>query len=322
MSEDIVLEILLRLPVEDLLRLQTVCKAWRSIITQPRFTHMHLQRSASKNKKCLLMAPHTLDSIVEGEIWPSTFSNNIFYRWQQDDNDTASLLFAKDFHGDFRSVFRMLHRDGLVLFPTDTKVYVINPATRDVLRLPDGRRDILLPAYNNFQAVGFGLDPRTKRRIPKGLLRFRLEDETFCVVPLPASSAFDDETFRILEQGEQLYLAQYKPPQHLVIWTFCDNGSHEWIQLHSIKISGSFKILSASMLQDGLHFNIGNRLFRCDMESGDVKVVVCMDQLRYGRKMGSVFQDDSWENVHHCSWMTYTASLVPVTRAIMWQGYN
>ncbi|KAF8697166.1 hypothetical protein HU200_036164 [Digitaria exilis] len=265
MSEDIVLEILLRLPVEDLLRLQTVCKAWSSIITQPRFIHMHLQRSASKNKKCLLMAPHIPDPIVEGEIWPSTFSNNIsFYRWQQDDNDTASLLFAKDFRGDFTSVFRMLHRDGLVLFPTDTKVYVINPATRDVLVLPDGRRDILLPAYNNFQAVGFGLDHGNKRYkvarffyravnlreqscamgmevfticgdgndaswretledppypiyefrppvyfngslfwiigshdircIPKGLLRFRLEDETFCVIPLPASSAFDDET--------------------------------------------------------------------------------------------------------------------------------
>ncbi|CAN6342388.1 unnamed protein product [Urochloa humidicola] len=385
MSEDIVFEILVRLPVEELLRFQTVCKAWRAIITEPRFIRMHLQRSASKNKKCFLIVPHTLDSVIEGEMRPSTFSNNIqFYQWQED-NSTARFLLAKDFHKDFGSVYRMIHRHGLVLFPTNTKVYVINPAIRDVLVLPDGRRDILLPSRNYPQTIDFGLDPRTNKykvarffyrainfteqscsvgmevlticgdgsdaswretledppypvhgfrvsayfkgslfwiigsytikRTPTGLLRFNLEDESFSLVPLP-DSAFDDELVQIMEHGEKLYLAQSQSPQHLVIWMFCDDRSHHWIQLYSFNILEPFNLHSATMLHDGLYFCIGSKLFRCRTESGDVKVVACMDQLRHGRETAASIEDtSSWVNVHTFNWMPYTQSLVPVTRA-------
>ncbi|KAF0909545.1 hypothetical protein E2562_037182 [Oryza meyeriana var. granulata] len=63
-----------------------------------------------------------------------------------------------DFHGEFQSVSPMSHCDGLVLFPTDTKVYVINPATGDVLKLPDGQKD---DNPSLFPSVGFGFDPRS-----------------------------------------------------------------------------------------------------------------------------------------------------------------
>ncbi|GJN11173.1 hypothetical protein PR202_ga29346 [Eleusine coracana subsp. coracana] len=162
----------------------------------------------------------------------------------------------------------MSQRDGLVLFPTDNKVYVINPAIRDILVLPHGQRDVLLTTYNEHQTIGFGLDPRTRRykvarffyravdvlkqsysigmevlticgddndaswretledplypiyefdapayfkgslfwrigcyivkQSAKGLLRFHLEDETFSLIPQPAS-ALDGE-FQIMER--------------------------------------------------------------------------------------------------------------------------
>lgn len=55
--------------------------------------------------------------------------------------------------GEFGTVYPMSHCDGLVLIPTDTKVYVLNPAIGDILTLPDGHKDEGL-----FQSVGLGLD--------------------------------------------------------------------------------------------------------------------------------------------------------------------
>jgi F-box interacting protein len=47
----------------------------------------------------------------------------------------------------------------LVLVPTDTKVYLFNPATRDVLALPETSHDTMEGHVN--LPVGFGHDPRT-----------------------------------------------------------------------------------------------------------------------------------------------------------------
>ncbi|WVZ86918.1 hypothetical protein U9M48_033629, partial [Paspalum notatum var. saurae] len=148
-------EILLRLPVKTLGRFKAVCKAWFAIISSPSFIRLHLKQSASRHDlvPSFLITPHTLNSVIDDEYWPSTFSSNIpFYCWQ-DGQDIASLMHATDFHWEFGSVYRMSHCHGLVMLPTDTKIYVFNPATSDVLELPDGQKDII-----KFQAPGLGLD--------------------------------------------------------------------------------------------------------------------------------------------------------------------
>uniref|UniRef100_A0A0A8YXK2 F-box domain-containing protein n=1 Tax=Arundo donax TaxID=35708 RepID=A0A0A8YXK2_ARUDO len=157
-SEELVLEILLRLPVKTLARFKSVCKAWHAIIANPCFIRMHLQQSSSKHEQepSFLITPHTLNKVIEDEAWPSTFSNKVpLYLWQEG-QDSACLMHKTDFHGEFGSVYPMSHCDGLVMFPTDTKVYVFNPATSDVLKLPDAQKDV-----EGFQSVGLGLDPRT-----------------------------------------------------------------------------------------------------------------------------------------------------------------
>lgn len=47
LPEDNVVEILARLPVKSLLRFKSVCKPWRSRISNPRFIKMHMERTTS-----------------------------------------------------------------------------------------------------------------------------------------------------------------------------------------------------------------------------------------------------------------------------------
>ncbi|XP_044409933.1 putative F-box protein At2g02030 [Triticum aestivum] len=160
--DELVGEILLRLPVKSLLRFKSVSKAWRAIISDPFFIRSHLQHSALKWKQnpSLLITPHTLDYVMEDESWPTTFSTNIgFYQWQKGASE-ARFMHGGDFHAEFNSVCYFAHCDGLVIAPTDTYVYLFNPATRDTMTLPDSDRNkireqiVCLP-------VGLGLDPCT-----------------------------------------------------------------------------------------------------------------------------------------------------------------
>lgn len=120
--DELVVEILLRLPVKSLLRFKSVSKAWRAIISDPFFIRSHLQHSALKWKHnpSLLITPHTLDYVIEDESWPTTFSTNIsFYQWQKGASE-ASFMIGGDFHAEFNSVCCFAHCDGLVIAPTPT----------------------------------------------------------------------------------------------------------------------------------------------------------------------------------------------------------
>lgn len=46
--DDLIVEILSRLPVKDLMRFRCVCKTWKSIIFDPSFVKKHLERSSKK----------------------------------------------------------------------------------------------------------------------------------------------------------------------------------------------------------------------------------------------------------------------------------
>lgn len=98
--DELVLEILIRLPVKSLLRFKLVSKAWRAIISDPLFIRKHLEHSALKWKRnpSVLIAPHVLDSIIKGEDWPTTFSTQIcFYQWLPGSATEARLMYNQDF---------------------------------------------------------------------------------------------------------------------------------------------------------------------------------------------------------------------------------
>uniref|UniRef100_A0A0A8XRM8 Uncharacterized protein n=1 Tax=Arundo donax TaxID=35708 RepID=A0A0A8XRM8_ARUDO len=164
LSEEIVIEILVWLPVKSLLKFKSVCKAWRAIITDPIFIREHLRCSASKFEQdpSFIISPHTLDYVIPGERWPSTFCNHIrFYQWQQGAS-AAKFMQAKDFRDVFNMVLYFAHCDGLVLAPTDRSLYVFNPATRDAITLPDSNHNKRQQGGASCcYCAGLGLDPRT-----------------------------------------------------------------------------------------------------------------------------------------------------------------
>ena len=57
--DEIVLEILTRLPVNSLLRFRCVCKNWYSYITNPNFISTHLSSLLSHNHGCLIYMRRT-----------------------------------------------------------------------------------------------------------------------------------------------------------------------------------------------------------------------------------------------------------------------
>lgn len=164
LSDEIVVEILVRLPVKYLLRCTSVCKAWRAIVSDPVFIHTHLRSSASRCEQdpAFLITPITFDP---GEASQTTFSSHIrFYQWQQgapNGGKAAMFKHAKDFAGEFNQFCYFAHCDGLVLAPTDTKLYLFNPATRDTITLPDSERNDLRNRPRACHCTGLGRDPHT-----------------------------------------------------------------------------------------------------------------------------------------------------------------
>ncbi|XP_051208615.1 putative F-box protein At2g02030 [Lolium perenne] len=169
--DELVFEILLRLPVKSLLRFKSVSKVWHAIISDPVFIRAHLRQSASRWRKdpSLLVTPHALSYVIEDEAWPTTFSNEIrFYQWPQqpssleeeEPQEARLLMHGGNFLGEFNSVCSFVHCDGLVVAPTNTNVYLFNPATRHTMTLPHSRRN-KMHRYQVCLPVGLGRDPHT-----------------------------------------------------------------------------------------------------------------------------------------------------------------
>ncbi|XP_044335667.1 F-box/kelch-repeat protein At3g06240-like [Triticum aestivum] len=200
LMEELVLEIFLRLPVKSLLRFKSLSKAWCTTISDPMFIRSHLERQ----KPSWLIIPHALDSTIEGEEWTTTFSTQIrFYQWQLGlgVSDTR-LMHTTDFPGEFSSISHIAHCHGLVLFPTNTKLYIFNPATRDTMTLPKSNRT--KTQYKHmFLPTGFGLDHHTdKYKVVRAFVRskdpltevYRMGMEVFTVGDGEACTSWRETT--------------------------------------------------------------------------------------------------------------------------------
>ncbi|KAM0861869.1 hypothetical protein ACQ4PT_045606 [Festuca glaucescens] len=333
--DELVLEVLIRLPVKSLLRFKSVSKAWRAIISGPLFIREHLEYSASKRKRnpSVLIAPHALDSIIKGEDWPTTFSTQIcFYQWLPGSAAAeARLMHSQDFPGEFSSVCHIAHCDGLVLLPTNTTVYLFNPATRDTLRLPAETNpnkipvppDICLPA-------GLGLDPRTGRykvvrAFYRCLLRFNLEDETFGLTGLPASlDPGLDDSFSLDVMHEKLCLIASSSsstpggtqPAALSIWILIQDNAcmiPRWEQHYSIQtIQVGRLVVMGNLSDDVVMLYARRRLCRHRLHTTELTEMCNMDGLKYhSHRAGTV--DSAGRNIFFFNVTPYTESLVRVT---------
>ncbi|XP_051229284.2 F-box only protein 8-like [Lolium perenne] len=153
---DLISEILVRLPVRSLLRFKSVCRTWHATISGRSFISTHLQRSFSDHQR------HP-SFLISPDLQAKKEPNKIrLYRWQKG-QDSARLVYTLDLQRDSApvEVYMLGHCNGLVLVPTDTKMHVLNPSTRELLTLPESTRGMLSPSSIFRSIVGLGLDPST-----------------------------------------------------------------------------------------------------------------------------------------------------------------
>ncbi|XP_050211311.1 F-box/kelch-repeat protein At3g06240-like [Mercurialis annua] len=149
LSEELVGEILKRLPVKSLLKCRSVCKSWYSVIANPKFISLHLAHTTEANKIYYLVMTECI----------SDEPHFVLYN----DNDSFSEFKRLDLHSfhergndHFLSYFKFVGScHGLVCYsiPKFERLIVWNPSiaefiTASLSKLSDGLEEI----------VGFGFD--------------------------------------------------------------------------------------------------------------------------------------------------------------------
>ncbi|XP_016581867.2 F-box/kelch-repeat protein At3g06240-like [Capsicum annuum] len=145
LPEQIVEEILSRLPLRSLLRFKCVSKIWEALISDPYFHKMMMHQSPDSNSQKLLIRK------MFGDTAPSRFkfyssSLSTFEDVQQLDPPLTHYVGRYHIFSSF---------DGLVLLAADTQLFLWNPLTRETVLLPYTEYNII---YTSF---GLGYDDAT-----------------------------------------------------------------------------------------------------------------------------------------------------------------
>eukprot|EP01018_Ginkgo_biloba_P026208 Gb_31354 [translate_table: standard] len=149
LPDDVLIQVLARLPKKSLFRFKSVCKKWRSIPTDPHFTNLHSRFSSSKSGFFFQVVPGP----------PS--KNSFLFIDQTFEHSELSLDFLPDQVLVRASCHGLLCCDSIM----DRGVYYIcNPMTREWKLLPNRRKN---PAkrYDPDEAtlVGLAFYPSTQR---------------------------------------------------------------------------------------------------------------------------------------------------------------
>jgi hypothetical protein len=102
MPDELMSEILVRLPVKSLLPFKSVCKTWHSTISSRSFISTHLQRSMSDHQR----RPSFL---ITPDFRGNGTSKIRLYMWQKGSEDTASLVYTLNFLGASAPVQVYIH---------------------------------------------------------------------------------------------------------------------------------------------------------------------------------------------------------------------
>ncbi|XP_027118751.1 F-box/kelch-repeat protein At3g23880-like [Coffea arabica] len=155
--DELVYEILLRLPVISLLRFKLVSKSWLSLISSCEFVKAHLKFN-EKNQQVLFQgydayaqAPgfylkhYSLNSLLDGEVDPA---------------DPVSLCDIFHEATGYKVPYCRACCNGLIFTALNYKDFPLwNPSTRKFKKLPySGLPEVSAPGWTYFMAYGFGYD--------------------------------------------------------------------------------------------------------------------------------------------------------------------
>ncbi|XP_028788272.1 F-box/kelch-repeat protein At3g06240-like [Neltuma alba] len=227
LPEDLMTEIMARLPVKSLLRFKCVAKSWHALITDPSFINKHLEQSytISKNRCFKLMFqsnPYTPPSI-------SMLSNREEPRLVQD----FELPFSeKDLNlrwisvcGQCDGIFSLrlyLYRSSRSNDDEQRRLILWNPATKEVKVVPASQHQSKIKGA--FDAVfGFGFDPITKDYKIVGFPnRPQEEQEQSAAVEVYNLSMNSWRTIDVVAPSFEFFSSSYMNRSYL-------NGAHHWL---------------------------------------------------------------------------------------------
>nr|XP_027080994.1 F-box protein CPR1-like [Coffea arabica] len=156
LPEEVMMEILMRLPVKSLLKIRCVCKAWCGLIKSPSFIDMHLRRPGN-NKHVMLKRyiEHENQTVI------SFHSNN-------DEAEKSLSICLRPpievtwfYHRNLEAAHLIGPCNGIVCITDGMDIYLCNPATRELRKLPPSPFGCPENYRPMTDGVGIGFDPST-----------------------------------------------------------------------------------------------------------------------------------------------------------------
>ncbi|XP_023910064.1 F-box/kelch-repeat protein At3g23880-like [Quercus suber] len=154
LPEEVVLQILYKIPVKSLIRFRCVSKSWNSLITSSAFIHSHLTPSLS--------LPSNSDKLIVKDY---DYRNEVVtYKFIHDENNDYSLHQHVEFplrDGGYTYLQLIGSVNGLFCLFESEQIILWNPYIRKFITLPKPLPKTYRPiAWTYSYRYGFGFDPR------------------------------------------------------------------------------------------------------------------------------------------------------------------
>ncbi|OMO97110.1 hypothetical protein COLO4_14882 [Corchorus olitorius] len=151
LPQELILEILVRLPVEDLVKFTAVCKSWNSLIKNPNFISTHLGKSiSSSSTNRLLFRQLETDARLQYSL---CLDNKALHEYKQPPCPNGGCGFGVA--GSYNGLVCLVRDMG---FYYGSTFILWNPAIKKAIHLPEPsvRYSSLYDAF-----IGFGFDSKT-----------------------------------------------------------------------------------------------------------------------------------------------------------------
>lgn len=236
LPEDLVIEILVRLPVKSLVRFKCVCKRWSALTRNPGFIAMHINSNSSNS---LVSWNDNSDGLIVGHDGYHVFPKGWFCEQPVDLTfglETKPNIVLGPCDGIFCLYWtRPDIMEGHFRLPS---IVLWNPATREVNMLPKSSFDF--PSYKpvDYCMVGFGFDGKAKTYKVVKLVSFEVgDDEVNCAEVYTSSSG----CWRFLQIGGNLQDVGLRSTPYSSMYT--NDGVFHW----SLFQTGNMAVVSFDM---------------------------------------------------------------------------
>ncbi|XP_050211255.1 F-box/kelch-repeat protein At3g06240-like [Mercurialis annua] len=245
LSEELVAEILKRLPVKSLLKFKRVCKSWYSLITNPNFISLHLAHTTEANEtsSLIMKTSHRIRQFVlvndNGSVCELKESDLVSFHINSNSSSPVSNF---EFVGSC---------NGLVCLTDNPRKHLIlwNPAVGEFITTSSWEHN-----YKSDVVVGFGFD--SKKRDYK-VVRILVDSKGMASLPFAEIFELSSNSWRTIMGKNQKYdgyafvtRAYLNGVVHWIAYKYC--GIHHYKKLAVASLDLSTETFDDLMLPDVL----------------------------------------------------------------------